>query len=281
MSGESAARAAVRDPATQASRAGNLVKHQLLKRAHGRRQVGRASRSRFERILDRHAAGEDAVFLHVGLSDLASAFDGNPYELLRSAVDSRFESVLAPGFTDYFKTSGVYHKAYSRPKHGTFGALFLEDADYRTDDAIKSILVRGPYRFDDCRHDDSYHPDGCFAKLVDDDVLVMNVGVPWITCSHLHYLESRYDAPYVADETFEGVLYETETRHRRVAQTCGQYASPFYSWNKPKIHRALAAADAIDAYDLNGLRLFFFSLGDVARVVGSALSEDPNYLVTL
>ncbi|MFO7928005.1 MAG: AAC(3) family N-acetyltransferase [Halobacteriota archaeon] len=280
MGSESIARG-IRAPATQASRGANLIKHQLLKRTHERRRVGRASQSRFDRILDRHAADEDAVFVHVGLSDIASAFDTDPYAFLRSKVDSRFESVLAPGFTDYFKTSGVYHKTYSRPKHGTFGTLFLDDADYRTDDAIKSILVRGPYRFDDCRHDDSYHPDGCFARLVDDDVLVMNVGVPWITCSHLHYFESRHDAPYVVDETFEGVLYETETEHRRVTQTCGQYTSPFYSWNKPKIHRRLAAAGAIDAYDLNGLRLFFFSLGDVARVIGSELAEDPNYLVTL
>lgn len=265
----------------QASRGANLIKHQLLKQAHERRRVDRASRSRFERILKDHAASEDTVFLHVGLSDIASAFDTDPYAFLRSKVDSHFESVLAPGFTDYFRTSGVYHKTYSRPKHGTFGTLFLEDADYRTDDAIKSILVRGPYRFDDCLHNDSYHSNGCFAKLVDDDVLVMNVGVPWITCSHLHYLESRYDAPYVVDETFEGVLYETETEHRHIAQTCGQYSSPFYSWNKPKIHRRMAAAGAIDAYDLHGLRVFFFSLGDVARVIGSELSEDPRYLVTL
>lgn len=281
MGSESIARAIARTPATQASRGANLIKNQLLKRAHGRRQVGRVSQSRFEQILDSHAAGEDTVFVHVGLSDIASAFDTDPYAFLRSTVNSRFESVLAPGFTDYFKMSGVYHKTYSRPKHGTFGTLFLEDADYRTDDAIKSILVQGSYHFDGCRHDDSYHRDGCFAKLVDDDVLVMNVGVPWIICSHLHYLESRYNAPYVVDETFEGVLYESETEHRRVAQTCGQYTSPFYSWNRPKIYRRLAAAGAIDAYNLNGLKVFFFSLGDVARVIGSELVEDPNYLVTL
>jgi aminoglycoside N3'-acetyltransferase len=229
----------------------------------------------------RHAAGHDEAFVHAGLSDVKAAFDANPYDFLLKRLDESFESVLAPGFTDYFTTSGVYHKEFSRPKHGTFVRLFHRDADYRTDDAIKSILVRGPYRFDDCNHHDTYHEDGCFAKLVRDGALVVNVGTPWITCSHLHYFEHKYDVPYVSSETHDGVLYRSRTEHERVEQTCGSNVSPFYSWNKPKLTRRLERADVLDRYNLNGLRLLFFRLDDLDEVLGRELREDPYYLVTV
>ncbi|WP_311173536.1 AAC(3) family N-acetyltransferase [Halobellus ordinarius] len=269
------------DLLTNASRGANLIKHQSLKRAKQRRGASQVPEARFDDVLDRHAEGHSEVFVHVGLSDVKGAFATNPYEFLRSKLNARFESVLAPGFTDYFATSGVYHKQYSRPKHGTFSQLFLDDADYRTDDAMKSILVEGEYRFDDCVHHDSYHPEGCFAKLVEEDTLVLDVGTPWLTCSHLHYFESRFDVPYLTERTFEGVMYTDETDCERIEQTCSIQPSPFYSWNKPKLTRRLDRDGALDRYDLNGLKVLFFTLGDLQSSLAPRLRADPYYLVTL
>jgi aminoglycoside N3'-acetyltransferase len=265
---------------TGASRVANLVKHQTLKRLKRRRRAGQAPISRLDDLLDRHGDGRSKAFVHVGLRDVKRAFGGDPYARLRSRLDDRFRSVLAPGFTDYFATSGVYHKSYSRPKHGAFGKLFLRDADYRTDDAMKSILVNGPYRFDGCRHADSYHEDGCFARLVEEDTLIVDVGTPWITCSHLHYFESRADLGYVTEETFEGVICD-EDGCDPVEQTCGVRTSPFYSWNKPKLTRDLERDGVLHRYDLNGLRLLFFTLGDLESSLMPRLEADPSYLVTL
>ncbi|MFW6040711.1 MAG: hypothetical protein ACOC85_02630, partial [Thermoplasmatota archaeon] len=100
-------------------------------------------------ILDGYSE-EKTVFVHVGLSDIKSVFHQNPYELLIKVLEEHFNSILAPGFTPYFEESGVYHKLYSKPVHGTFYRLFHKDADYRTNDATHSILVKGDYRFDDC-----------------------------------------------------------------------------------------------------------------------------------
>lgn len=266
---------------TNARRLSYLPVHQILKRWKRQPTPGRASETTFEAILDDHATGESEVFVQAGLSEVKSAFDVNPYDYLYKQLDHRFESILAPGFTDYFKESGLYHKLYSRPKHGAFSRLFLEDAEYRTDDAIKSILVKGPYRFEDCIHHDSYHPDGCFAKLVNDNVQVMNIGVPWFICSHIHYFESRFDVEYVTDKTYEGVIYRNETEHESITQTCGQTVSKYYSWNKPKLQRKLLKSDVIHAYNLNGLRIFFFKLGKMERVLADEIAGNEYYLVTL
>lgn len=268
-------------PLTNASRAANLIKHQTLKRARRRRGASEASVARFEELLDRHGEGHSEAFVHAGLSGVKQAFGTDPYAFLRSKLGDAFRSVLTPGFTDYFATSGVYHKRFSRPKHGAFGSLFLPDADYRTDDAMKSILVQGPYRFDGCRHADSYHEDGCFERLVEDDALVIDVGTPWLTCSHLHHFESRLGLDYVVEETFEGVICTEDGGCEPVEQTTGVRTSPFYSWNKPKLTRRLEREGVLHRYDLNGLRVLFFGLGDLEASLVPRLRADPYYLVTL
>lgn len=259
-------------------RGANLVKQQALEQLYRRRSVGPVAEARFEDLLERHASGRDTVFVHVGMSDVKSAFDTDPYAFLLEKLRDHFTSVLAPGFTDYFMTSGVYHKAYSRPKHGTFSRLFLGDADYRTDDAIKSILVAGPYRFEDCVHRDSYHAEGCFAKLVDDDVLVLDVGTPWLKCSHLHYFERRFDVDYLVEETFDGVLLE-DGECREIEQTCHRYESKYFTWNRPRIERVLARRGVLSKYDLNGLQVLFFPLGAMERAIGDMLRADDRALV--
>ncbi|WP_187433033.1 AAC(3) family N-acetyltransferase [Natronococcus pandeyae] len=235
----------------------------------------------FINILEKYGCNEKEIFVHTGLSDIQAAFDTNPYQFLIENLSDNFESILAPGFTDYFRTSGIYHMKYSRPKHGVFGKLFLHDSDYRTEDPIKSILVKGSYRFEGCDHRDSYSPNGCFAKLVNDNILVMNVGTPWIVCSLLHYFESKYNADYMKDTISDGIIYKGETEYKKVSQKCGEYTSEYYSWNKPKIEKLLVKEGVLDRYDLNGLKLRFFKLKDMEKVLAKKLRSDPYYLVKI
>lgn len=267
-------------PITEFRRGGNLVKHQVLSRIRRRRSADPVAIDRFSATIAALLDGADAALVHVGLSDVNAALPGDPYDVVIETLTDHVESVVVPGFTDYFATSGVFHKQYSRPKHGTFARLFLADADYRTDDAMKSFLVAGPYRFSDCVHDDSYHPDGCFASLVADDVTLVNVGTPWVTCSHLHYLEAIADVPYVTRKTFDGVLID-DTELREIEQDCHRYTSPYYSWNKPKLQRDLRRDGSLTVHDLEGLFVAGGSLREIVTSVERRLASDPHYLVTV
>lgn len=220
----------------------------------------------------------DIVFAHVGLSDVNSALSGNPYETVVSVLAEEFESILAPGFTDYFRLSGVYDRQRSRPKHGTFGKLFLEDADYRTKDACKSILVRGEYRFENCAQRDSYALDGCFEQLREDDVLVVSIGTPYLICSYLHHLEAKLDAPYMTQETFDGVMHDGR-KCVDIEQTT-HYYDGLWSFNKLKLQRHLRERGEIDQYDLDGLAVFVASIRDIDELVAEKMRSDPYYLVT-
>lgn len=258
------------------SRWANVALHKAIENRP--RTVESGDSAALSDILDSYG-GHDVAFAHVGLSDVNRAFDGDPYVIVRDSLQSAFGSVLAPGFTDYFRATGVYDKQYSRPKHGTFGKLFLDDADYRTNDACRSILVSGDYRFGECDHRHTFATDGCFEKLNRDDVLVVSIGTPWLVCSYLHHLEAKYDVPYVTPRTFEGVMHDDGTR-TEITQTT-HVEDGMWFFNKLRLHRLLRRHGVLDEYNIRGLRVFAASISAIDDVVAQKLKDDPYYLVTL
>ena len=221
------------------------------------------------------------VFVHVGLSDVKSAFKCDPYEFLRDRLDTHFENVLVQGFTPSFRSPDgrVYHKDYSVPKYGTFSTLFLDDCDYRTDDATNSILVRGDYRFDDCDHHDTWSSDGCFGALDRDNVLVLDIGTNWIRAAQIHYLEVLLDVPYVTTTDYEGVIYYDDSTHEPVTQRSHEYERPI-TWNRAKIKDDLQQDGVLEHHELNGLDLFAFEARELRHALAPRIEDDPHYLVT-
>ena len=252
----------------------NLLIHKYL---HERsRSIGEVAEKELRNVFATYQ--DRTVFVHAGLSDINSALTGNPYKCLLSVLENNFRSILAPGFTDYFRKSGVYAKKYSKPMYGKFNELFLNDAEYRTNDACKSILVRGDYRFDDCNHHRTYSTDGCFAQLEQDDVLIASVGTPWLMCSFLHYIEAQNDVPYMIENSHKGVLIHND-EPQAIEQKC-HFWEGYWRFNKLKLQRQWEHNDIVDSYDLNGLRLFFTSASEMYDFVNEKLDANKYYLVT-
>lgn len=243
----------------------------------GGEDVGPVREERLDEVLSQY--DDRVVFVHAGLRDIKRAFGTNPYELLLSKLDEHFESILAPGFTPSFRSSGIYHKQYSKPEYGKFSQLFLEDADYRTDDAIHSILVHGDYRFEQYDHQDSFGEDSCWSKLDEDNVLYVNIGTPWIVSTQHHYIEHLADVPYLEQSTHDGVIYYDETTFTTVTQTNYTYDYPMKR-SAMKITNYLREQDTLSMYNLNGLKLLFFRAADVRRSLMNKIQSDPYYLVT-
>jgi aminoglycoside N3'-acetyltransferase len=276
-------RTAISETVTRGYKRGRTLRNRLSMVARRRRldgTVGRVHESEFDRVLDRYA-DEDVVFVHVGLSDVERAFDREPYEFIVERLEDRFDSILVPGFTPMFRSvdGGVYHKRYSQPKFGTFARLFLEDCDYRTDDPTNSILVRGPYRFDDCDQFDTWSEQDCFAKLDRENVLYLNVGTDWIRSSQIHYVENRLDVPYVRTEEYDGVIYRDEHDHETVTHRSHEYTMPV-TWNREKLRRDLEEWGVLESYDLNGLSVFAYRARELRDALTREVEADPYYLVT-
>jgi len=264
----------------EVNRWGTIARRLYTRRVRGRVRNRSASAfpfSEFRSILEDY--DDDVVFVHVGLSDVSAAFGDESYERVRSELTSQFESVLVPGFTPCFRDSGVYHKRYSRPQVGLFSTLFMDDADYRTDDALHSIQVAGEYRFDDCDHHDTFGEDGCYARLDADNVLIANLGTDRLVSTQFHYVSVRADPPYQATTTHSGEIYYDDERHAGIEQTNDTFTSA-YTWNRWKLERYLADRGVLDRRDRHGLKLSLFGANDMRTALEPMVERDPYYMVT-
>lgn len=252
------------------------AKHYAVK--HRSNDVGPVSPSLFETILDQY--DHDVAYLHVGLSDIKTAFETNPYEFLLEQLDRRFESLVVPGFTKSFRETGEFDVTETTPELGAFSKLFFDnDCDYRTPDPLHSLQVKGPYRFDGCDFRNTFGSEGCYAQLEADDVLCLNVGTPWLISTQLHYLEQTLDVPYVGTDVFTGRLTYADGRSERISQTNYSKNNYVYFWDRLGIRDDMVAQDRMDHFELNGLNVMAFSMADLRELVERKTRTDPYYLV--
>lgn len=240
--------------------------------------VESADPDRLAAVLDGYA--DDAVFVHAGLRAVREAFGTDPYDLLLGLFDERFESVLVPGYTPQFRETGHYDKRTTEPAYGAWSRLFLEDADHRTDDAIHSILVRGPYRFADCDHRDTFAADGCFAQLDRDDVLVANVGTHWLRTTQHHYVERQFGVPYQRYPTHEGVMVDEAGVEHEIVQRNDSYTLPARRAAR-KLQREAVAAGVMEHHDIGGVLVLLFHAREYHEFLRERLARDDCYLVNV
>ncbi len=236
-------------------------------------------------ILDKYK-DQKTVFVHIGLGQIKAAFKVSPYEFIIEALNKRFKNIITPGFTPSFRKSGVYHKKYSLPEYGYFSRSFMKDANYRTDDPVYSLLVKGNYRFGIEHYiEDSLGLKGPFNQLDRDNVLCINIGTKWLVSSHLHFIEYNSMVPYIEKQIYEGIIYYDEHNHDRISTInyvnkhwFNKYAT--IMWNRFKISRDLYKYGVMDYYNINGVKVYAFKVGDMKKVLEAKINKNPYYLIT-
>lgn len=250
--------------------------HWLIKRRS--RSVGSVDETVFDEILAQYDS-YDEVFVHIGLSDIKSAFDTDPYEFIHQKLNEHFSSILVPGFTQSFRDTGEYHAEETEPELGAFSGLFFSDAEYRTPDPLHSILVSGNYRFKGCNFRNTFAEDGCYGQLESDNVLYLNVGTQWLVSTQLHYIEQVLDVPYVSVVEIEGTATFDDGETRQIVQRNYDKNKWLYFWNRKKIVEDGLEADVLDHHRLNGLNIYAFDAGDLRRWIEPKIEANPYYLV--
>ncbi len=220
----------------------------------------------------------EVVFVHIGLSDIKTALQRNPYDAIIEKLDAEFESILAPGFTRSFREMGVFDVDETAPELGAFSSLFFEDATYRTPDPLHSILVDGSYRFDGCEFRDTFSPEGCYGQLSADNVLCLNIGTPWLISTQLHYIERVCDVPYAETTEIEGELTANGTTER-ITQRNYTKNNYLYFWDRRGLRDDMVSAGVMDHHVLNGLNVMGMRAGEMEAFLTEQIEDDPYYLV--
>jgi hypothetical protein len=267
----------------------NIFRGQYRKRIlapKNKKKIGIVQENYLENILSQ--LSEETVFLHVSLSSIKKAFNVNdPYNFLIGRLIRYFNNILVPGFTlDHFKETGIYHKIFSYPHEGlgTFSKLFFEkDSEYRTNDCIHSILVKGGYRFDDCNHSDSFCQEGCFGKIDKNNILILNIGTYEIKSSQIHFIDYNYNKNIVKKK-YNGVIYYNNNYYEKIEQTNFEpKKNRFglkYNWNRGKIAKDMINNGILKKYTNNNFNVFAIKSHDMKLYLGEKIRKNPYYLIS-
>ncbi|MFP4289441.1 MAG: AAC(3) family N-acetyltransferase [Bacteroidota bacterium] len=261
---------------------GNTLRYNYLMRKRKKSNV--SDPADFLQVLDYYRK-DPVVFIHAGLSQIKQAFAVDPYSFLMESLTERFQGIIAPGFTPSFRTTGLYHKEFSRPEYGKFSWLFHQDASFRSDDPIHSLLVRGEYGFQNSYTPETFGPGSCFDQLDRENILCLSIGTQWPISSQKHYVEYRSDLPYIRKVQYQGVIYFDKQQYRNISVV--NYVRTHWfnkyltlMWNNYKIARQMQKRGIMQIYDLNGLMVYAFRLQDLRRFSDEKFIHDPYYLFT-
>jgi len=253
--------------------------------AHAARSVLRESRRGKATVERVHPAAlraalssfdAETVVVHAGLSDVAAAVDGDPYEHLRAALFEAFDTVFTPGFTFSFRESGCVNLDRAPPEVGAFGRQFLADAEFRTDDPVFSLLCAGEFGFETDGTDCSFAPGGYWDELHDRDVLYLNVGTDRLRCSGFHLAEVRHGVPYVSRTELQG---NVQQNGRVDAVTHSIPVDDHWRrFARRNVRRELG--DALVDRSLGGIRIQGCRASAIDTLLDERLASDPYYLVT-
>ncbi len=260
----------------------NTLRYNYLMR---KKSIVSASDSKLlEDVLDKYS-DHATVFVHIGLSQIKSAFGGDPYGFIMENLTKRFDIIIAPGFTPSFRGTRLYHKKYSKPEYGMFSWLFLNDITYRTDDPVYSLLVHGKYEFENRYSKETFGEGSCFDQLDNDNILCLNIGTKWAVSSQIHFSEYKNMVPYITKTQYNGIIYYDEHQHNTISVV--NYVNNYWFnkyvsviWNRYKISRHLCKEGILDYYDLDGVKVYAFKLKDLRVFLDKKLSKDPYYLLS-
>lgn len=225
-------------------------------------------------------SNENEIFIHCGLKKITENIEcENAYEYLIKSLSNNFESIIVPAYTPQYRELKNYDILKSKPVYGAFSKLFKKDMDYRTDDAIHSLFVKGKKRFYNENHRDSFGKNSCFERLDKENILYCNIGTNELISTQLHYIEKINKVPYILDDEIPGTFVDIKGYKHKIIQKNYKKNRKLYTWNRKKIEKLLEKNNLIDVYYIGTLKISFFRAQELRKVLEKKLNKDIYYLI--
>lgn len=222
------------------------------------------------------------LFVHVSLSAVRRFTpESDTYDWLRSFLQNRFSLIVSQAFTPRVRKTKVFDPDREVPAYGAFARHFFRDCQFRNHDPCYSVMALGSHDFQ--QQDLSFSPEGVFAQMVDQDFYCLNIGLDYVTCSLIHFVEYEQRVPYLKFFTDEYVIrksgHDTLLRYPIHTNQPAYSVKGFVWWNKVRLMRDLAKTDIVRSCKAGGVPLYAFSMRELYHFVTEKVKADPYYLI--
>jgi aminoglycoside N3'-acetyltransferase len=239
---------------------------------------------------------EQILMLHVRLKGLRESDRLSPIlgdcdyptlvQLLLEGIKRQFKpvAVLVPAFTYGFTKTGVFDRTKTAGEVGRFGEEVRSTVspELRSLDPVFSVLdLDGALTSPEGGYVTAFGPGSMLDELGLRTFVSVNINLPELVSTYLHYLEHRLSVPYRYSKTFSGLI-----------STDGNVWEPIHydynvrrldvdtRWRRKKIAAELINKGVLHQVEDGGVPMRWIHSNDLDTAMGELLSSDPYYLVT-
>lgn len=238
----------------------------------------------------------ELILLHVRLKNLMprdaqhSDLQTIDYSTLSRAIvditDELYQprGILVPTFTYSFTNTAIFDRRSTVSEAGRFGE------EVRTQHPIFQRLLEPVFSMVDChkalmgtgfRLNSAFGEGSLWSILSEIGFVSVNINVPGLFGTYLHFLENKHKVPYRYSKWFSG----------RISPDGEQWSSVDYEyyvrrldrdteWKREKIARDLSEEGVLHEYGTPELPLRWFRTKEVDLVLGNYLERNPFYLIS-
>lgn len=230
---------------------------------------------------------KEILFLHVRLKGLAASRD---YHLLtRHLLTALMEcaqptTLLIPTFTYSFTSTGYYDRVRSPCEVGRFGEetrTFFAASLRTMNPVFNCIDTQGYFSLGFLDETSAFGTESLLAQLARRGYVIVNLNLPRLVSTHLHFLEFQEEVPYRFEKHFQGLISDDGRQFRPLSYR--YYVRDLRldtRWRRKKIAAYLQHLDALREIEFEGLLGRWIFSTDLDRHIGAALKSDPNFLIT-
>lgn len=239
-------------------------------------------------VLESLAMPEDQiVFAHVRLKGLCvgESYQRLARRLLEEINDLyRPKTILVPTFTYRFTDTGFYDRRNTPSEVGRFGEEIrrMHSFRLRTMNPVFSVVDTNGY-FTLCRIDETtaFGPDSLMEILSTRNYVILNINLPHLMSTHLHYLEYLHGVDYRLEKTFPGVVSSDgrdaqEIQYRYFIRDDDRDTR----WRRDKVQRFLTGEEVLSVGGYDGIHSSWMYSRELERHLGAKLDEDPQFMIT-
>jgi len=223
------------------------------------------------------------LFLHVRLRAIKENTGLDYRDCTRLILDGLDtldpKAVLVPAFTYTFVKSGVFHRQFSRAETGRFSEEVRNRfARYRTADPIFSVLDTRNWLIqqENLNTTGAFEPGCLWERLLEENCVIINIGIDTFVATQVHYLERLMDVPYRNHVIKRGVVYEDDVTRSTVeydffARNLEQ--NLLLDW--PLIKTALSIQGCLQQSTAYGVQLQLVRASDIHHVLLPEMTVNP------
>jgi aminoglycoside N3'-acetyltransferase len=236
---------------------------------------------------------DSVVVAHVRLRGLLPELEGLPgfcYSELAVTLLSLMEEVfqprgiLVPTFTYSFTRTGIYDRTATPCEVGRFGE------EMRLRCAPEARTMNPVFSFVDCHsvfdplaesEDSAFGPETLWARLQSIGHVGLNLNVPGLFSTYIHYLEALHKVPYRFSKRFPGRVSADGANWRQVAY---EYSVRDLErdprWQRQKMKACFEQAGILHSAPDAPVLMRWLRSEDMDRVIGAALATDREFLIS-